>query len=410
MKRSDQGEVVLPATAVPMMEEDHASSAYRAGIIARRMANAPPKGNEPVAGGPTPPIPRLDRDVQGNGTMAQHAMQERRMNAGGEPVEAEMARQGGIIAEGPRLGPAAVPGLDIRATDILPEQAKSDPMFIEGQGSMFASNQPRLAAKYGVIRGGKVLMPHQITRQDPSNPSNRPGLRPETLKDIQALQDLEAQQQQVHVPAATISEGGRAAGSVGNVPGDDDPEPLSEADRKKVAQIVQDMDEFQYDAWRQAVMKDLLNNPGQKDILEAKERLVPYDLDIGDMVASGTLRQKVKIIPGKFEPTFEITDGQTDLALKRLIMDDSKKLEVSDRYYLDRFALMSMAAMLHSINNKPYPNFRDEEGNFDDERFMKRFNMVLKLPFPMLASLGINVMWFEMRVRKLFVAEKLGNG
>ena len=42
--------------------------------------------------------------------------------------------------------------------------------------------------------------------------------------------------------------------------------------------------------------------------------------------------------------------------------------------------------------------------------FLKKFNMVLRLPLHMLASIGVNTLWFDVRVRKLFVAEKLGNG
>ena len=133
-------------------------------------------------------------------------------------------------------------------------------------------------------------------------------------------------------------------------------------------------------------------------------------LDIGDLVTKGYIEQKVPVVPDQFEPVFKTTDGETDLALKRLIMEDSNSLEVNDRYLLDKFALMSLAAALHSVNSLVFGDHKDEHGNFDDEKFMKKFNRMLKLPMHMLASLGCHALWFEMRVRKLFVAEKVGNG
>ena len=150
----------------------------------------------------------------------------------------------------------------------------------------------------------------------------------------------------------------------------------------------------------------MLNNSEQRDIIEG--RLT--EMDVGDLLTQGYITQKVTIIPGKFEIEFKALEGETDLALKRLIMEDSASVDVSDRYFLDKFGLMSLAAVLHKVNDKAFGDYMDEHGNFDDDKFRAKFKRVLKLPMPMLASLGANAMWFDVRVRKLFVAEKLGNG
>ena len=50
------------------------------------------------------------------------------------------------------------------------------------------------------------------------------------------------------------------------------------------------------------------------------------------------------------------------------------------------------------------------EPELDEDAFWKKFEYVARFPFHMLASLGVNYFWFDVRVRKLFVAEKLGNG
>lgn len=387
---------------------DHAA-AYGVGLAARRAQNQLPKdapGQAPVAGGKVPPIPRLDGPAPSGGrTMSQIAQTQR----GRQTVPQQQPQQGGDFVERPVMHHAQTPAnLGILPMDTLPAEARNDPAFRTGNGDMFASNQPEMAQKYGVVRKGQLIPAQALV-----NPSgDRPPLRPETLADIERIKELQQAQQapNTHLndmeAELSASDASRAAATVGNLPGDTSPQPLSEEDRAKLEQAVKEMDEYEFDAWRQAMMKDLLNQPEQKEIIES--RLTPMDL--GDLVTQGFISQRVPIVHGQFEPTFMTVDGESDLALKRLIMEDSKSLEVSDRYYLDKFSLMGVAAAVQAINGKEYPPYRDDEGNFDDELFLKKFSMVLKLPLHMLASLGVNALWFDVRVRKLFVAEKLGNG
>ena len=84
----------------------------------------------------------------------------------------------------------------------------------------------------------------------------------------------------------------------------------------------------------------------------------------------------------------------------------------SDRYLLDKYALMGMTCALVKVhkNQPPLPDHRNERGDFDDNRFWEKFNKVIKLPLPMIASLGVHYFWFDVRVRKLFRVEKLKNG
>lgn len=356
------------------------ASAYAAGVAARR--GGPIKDNTPVAGGRAPSIPRLDgAPVQGSGfTMEQHAQAER----GGRAA----------VTQGPQLA----------AIDLLPDAAKADPEFRPGQGSMLAMNQPHLAAKYGVIRNGKPIAPQQLV---PPPPPGTPLLRPETQRGLEQLAAFaKAQTNPLPVEQAPASEGATAAARIGNIPGDVSEQPLSDEDRKAIKESVSQMDEFQFDSWRQAMMKDLINNEEQKKIVE--ERMKP--LDVEDLILNMEIIQRVPIIPNKFEPSFKTTSGETDLAIKRLIMEDTRSLEVSDRYYLDKFALMALCAALHAINNKPFPTYQDSNGNFDDTAFRKKLDSVLRLPLHMLASLGVHAFWFDQRVRSLFKAESLGNG
>ena len=359
-----------------------------------------PKTTALVAGGRGPSVPRLDGPTQEGVTMAQQAEAARRASAG--PVV-----PGGIV-EAPQ--PTSPAGMGLLPVDLLPEQAMQDPSFQQGHGSMYAAAQPHLAKKYGVIRNGKFIPPQKFSEQ-------RPGLRAETLRDLETLNEL-AKQQQANQPVGALhgseaeaeaslkGSAAEAAARAGNVPGDDSSEPLTEKEKEELGKAIDKMDEFDLDSFRQAMMRDIINNPDQKELIEG--RLNPLNID--EIILRNRVKQTVPIVPGKFEITFQSMTGEEDLELKRMIMEESKSVEISDRYLLDKYSFMSVAIGLHSINGKPLGDVSDDEGNFSEEKFWRKFNRVLKLPLHMLASAGVNLFWFEARVRKLFVAEKVGNG
>lgn len=366
MKRDENRPFVHPGVPTGALDP---AKAYAAGIAARR--NLPPKDNTPVAGGQPPTIPRLDGVPQSGLTMEQ---------------QGRLERGAGIT---PRLAPA----------DLLPPEARKDPAFRDGQGSMVAMNQPELAAKYGVIRGGRPVAPQQLFPA----PTGGPILKPETRRGLEKLAELAREQQSVRPEPPPESS---TTATIGNLPGDTSPAPLSDAEKQSIKESISQMDEFQFDTWRQAMQKDLLNNEEQRKIIEA--RLKPMHVE--DMVLNLHVIQRVPVIPGKFEPSFISTTGETDLAIKRLIMEDSKSLDISDRYFLDKFSLMSLCAGLHAINGKPLLAYQDAGGDFNDDLFRKKFNNMLKMPLHMLASLGVHAWWFEQRVRSLYQADALGNG
>jgi hypothetical protein len=233
---------------------------------------------------------------------------------------------------------------------------------------------------------------------------------------MQGLEMLTRLQQEQANPTGSLPESDRevdravaagpagAAARVGNLIGDNVVD--TDAAKSKLREHVEKMDEFEFDSFRQAMMRDILNNPEQKAVIEA--RLQP--LDITDMIVSGYVKQDVPVIPGKLTFTFRSMTGEEDLEVKRLIMTESKSLEVSDRYLLDKYAFMSMAVGLAAINGKPLGDVYDSNGGFSDDQFWVKYKRVIRLPLHMLASIGLNQMWFEQRARKLYVAEKVGNG
>jgi len=380
-----------------------AEAAYRAGITARK-AGGPAKYVERPGGAPTA-IPRLDAPHQPGLSMSQQAelvqratriAQERGPTDPGSIVEMPDPQQ--LVQQAP--SPA---NLGILPVDMLPDTARKDPAFIEGYGSMYASAQPNLALKYGVVRNGQHIAPQQLRPQQKQ-------LRPETLKDLETLTSLQQTAPGLHATErdseAGIPKAAEAAARVGNAIGDDSVKPLTKEEKEKLDDTIKKMDEFDLDSFRQAMMKDILNNPGQKEIIEAK--LPPLSLE--DLLMHNRVTQRIPVVPSIFEPEFQSMTAEDDLALKRLIMQESKSVEVSDRYLLDKFSFMSIAVGLKSINGKPMGTHEDDKGNFSDEKFWAKFNRILKLPIHMIASIGVNLFWFEARVRKLFVAEKVGNG
>jgi hypothetical protein len=270
---------------------------------------------------------------------------------------------------------------------------------------MYASSQPELARKYGVIRNNQRVPPQALSRpQPPLSPDGRPippkSLSPETIEGLKTLEQLQQQQAQAtqQQQEKKIEDESKAS-----LAGDAARLGSGLADRSEGPQAISEMD---LDTIRNRMVQDLLQNEQQRAIVEA--RLAP--LDLGELVMNGFITQVVPIIPGKFEPEFQSLTAEDDLGIKRLIVSEANALKVDDRYLLDKFAIMGVTCALRAINKKPLPDHRDAQGNFNDDLFWAKFNKVCKFPLPLLASLGVHYFYFDVRVRKLFVAEKIKNG
>lgn len=373
---------VLTPAATPGL--DPRVARYQQGAAQRRTAPPLPKYNEPVAGGPGPTIPHLEAPAQEGLSMADQAMQQRHA----------AHNVGSIIA------PPTVEG--ILQNDLLPSEARQDPNFRDGPGAMYAANQKELAKKYGVIRNGR-----QIPAQQLFSPQAQGGgaLKSATVEGLEAVAKFNAQRKHVEsgdqkIEADSSAGLGGAAAAAGDGPA------APPMDAAEVQRRIESMDDHDFASFRQALLKDLLNNDDQRKLIE--ERLEP--LDLTTLIMAGSVTQTVPIIPGRFEPEFQNLCAEEDLALKRLVMEETKSLGATEQYMLDKFSVMVVACGLRSINKKQLPDHRDTNGSFNDELFRKKFALVIKYPFHMIASLGLNWFWFDVRVRKLFVAEKIKNG
>lgn len=387
------------------------AAAYAANAAARaqaRRSGGLPKYTEP-AGGESVPIPLLNAPYEPGRTMAEQAGAGRPSHHQviSEAMHQHAQNIGSIvepaIAALPGVSPQRVTaaGLGILATDSLPEEAENDPQFQRGFGSMLAAAQPQMALKYGVIRNGQRLASQQL-RQHAGMGGK---LRPESLKDLQDLQSLSDKQQQASLPQndkeaeeqVLESSAAHSAHAGGE---------LRQEEDEKIKGAIELMDSFDYERIREVMTRDILNNPDQREIIESRCQ----ELNIEELILKNRVSQAVPVVPGKFIITYESMTGDEDLELKRLVMQESKSTEVTDRYLLDKFAFMALSVGLKAINGNPVPKHTDEKGDFEEKRFWIKFDWVMKRPLHMLASVGVNHTWFEQRVRKLFVAEKVKNG
>lgn len=393
---------------------------YAKSAEARRRGQLP-KYTGQVAGGPDVAIPRLDSEASGMGTMAEQAMQQRspmpmpNLGALVESMSREPALNRGIVdgsahqapppAPVGRLTGSPPPVAGVQNGDLLPEEATADPAFQRGHGSMFAINQPAMAAKYGVVRNGQRLAPQALAAG--AGPRSKAGgpqttLRQETVDGLAALRRLEEERNRVtsQVEEQQLLDE-TAAGPAGGAgkPG----EKLSEEALQK---LLDSLDDYDLDRVRQALLKDTLNNDQQRRIIES--RLPP--LDLSSLIMTGRITQVVPIQPGILEPEFQSYDGLEDLVIKRLIGEEARATGGSDRYIMDKYRLMGLTIALRSINRQHLPDYLNAEGNFDTDAFWKKYEIVARLNYHMLASLMVNWFWFDTRVRKLLRAEELGNG
>ena len=341
-----------------------------------------------------PPVPRLDQAFVPGTTMADQARAQR------QPPRGSLESLG--LGQAQASFPPAPQQPGILPGDLLPETATRDPQFRQGVGAMFASNQPELARKHGVVRNQQFIPAAQL-QTDPGKLG---------MKTVEGLKEvLEFNAQRNKVPEVAEDEqirkdseaglGGAAARTAS---------PMGSTNTKVTQEDLQRaasrMDQFDLNEFREMMLRDLINNEDQRKMVE--DRLAP--LSLNDLIMEGHVKQKVIIREGEYEPTFISFDAEEDLKLKELIAREMKTGEAADRYYLDKYSIMSIVLGTVALNGTSFGTHRDENNNFDEVRFWAKYNRMLKLPFHLMASLGVHWAWFDQRVRRLVQATNLKNG
>jgi len=330
----------------------------------RSSADALKKPTLPVGGAPPVKIPPLDADpIAHGGTMEQQASVLQDPTSPLSPVYnpqlALQQKQGRLQSEEGLDGPFAT----------LPPDAQRRPGFTPGVGSMYVANQPRLK-KQSPPPGGEAY---------------RPVLSEASRASIEALAAFQQQAQQVQeksIEAPTPEEQKREddAANLGKVLAKTETNMYDE-----LKDIIGDSEQF-----------NILNNPQRRKEIESRLGT----LDITDVIIYGEIRQDVSVRPDdKLIVTYRSVSAEEDLAVKQMMFGEAG----GDRYLMDKYTIMQLTLALVSINGEELPTHLDDRKKFNEEKFLKKFEKVIKFPVQFIADLGVQYLSFEERVRRLFV-------
>lgn len=244
------------------------------------------------------------------------------------------------------------------------EQAKlaEQNKFIPGVGSAYAANQPAYQTPAPVDHEGNA---------QPIDPRTAPrppgaGLRPDTVQALQA------------VAAANTS----------------DDEAL-----KNINKEIDDEEDVYEDNEFGEKVRSLLGNKKRAASIEARCQPMSFD----ELLMYGSVKQKVPIIPGKFEPVFRSLFGEENEEILRMM----GSVRGPDQYILDVMSLYQLTCGLYSVNGRVLPDHLDKSSDFNEEMFRAKHKVVRKMALPILADLDVNFRWFTRRVQKLTVVDDI---
>jgi hypothetical protein len=159
-----------------------------------------------------------------------------------------------------------------------------------------------------------------------------------------------------------------------------------------------------FDFDRRSEAEKIYDNEERRKRIE--ERCEPMDL--GDLIELNELRQRIPIVPGKFEVTFRSVTGYESQFIKKYLARDMSIQ--SEAYYNEKISLCTLACAITALNNSPIVHHLDVNGEVDEEIFEKKLKLLLRKPIYILADMGVNYDWFDKRARQLTTRDHLGNG
>lgn len=280
---------------------------------------------------------------------------------------------------------------------------------MSGDDRNFPQNPTQQAkAKGSVPRGGTPVVqsgPAQNVQTQPIQPPTGPrGVHMHEL----AQQLRPGAEKQARSPAEIEADMQRLAEGIKRHKAEEDPEqPPKEEKAADTEKETDDSDDLR--SWLTSPStEDLFNNTRYKKKIE--KRLEKMDVESlimhGEVVQFVPILMKVNSPQPRLSATFRSVSAMEDLAIKKRFYDE----EGPDRFMIDRYSLMNLCIGLKSLNGAEQPPHLDENGKFDEAGFKKKFEKLLKMPHQLLALLVVNYIWFDERVRKLLVADELGNG
>lgn len=186
----------------------------------------------------------------------------------------------------------------------------------------------------------------------------------------------------------------------------DDQKALDEKKLADEARMAQLFDSFDFNDQSKNVERILDNKKRKKEIEERCKAMNFEDLLLNDEV-----KQVVPIIAEKFEPTFRSITPIESLYIKQRM---SKENIQTDQYLGEKYNLLLLTCCLVDINSQPFPDHRKHHGDgtfeVDDRLFDEKLAALMRKSGYIIADLGINYYWFDIRVRRLLNPDDLKNG
>lgn len=233
-----------------------------------------------------------------------------------------------------------------------------------------------------------------------------PGLKPETLAGLQALNAAMAKQMAEETKKMPPTE-----------PTTDEklePKPAAKAaapddTKREVRSRLDELDDLEFDRVMRSIQQDAIQNEEARRAV--KERVKPFDLV--SVLAEGEFRQEVPIIPGQLTVYYRsisaIENQAMRLLLAQQIAEDKRKENIAPEI----FGLMQTVCTVYRINGQELPAHMTGTGynkTFNEDAFKQKFEMFSRYPTVLLHALGTHGYWFEQRTREAFSHEALKTG
>lgn len=148
----------------------------------------------------------------------------------------------------------------------------------------------------------------------------------------------------------------------------------------------------------------VLNNKKRRQAIEA--RCEPMKLE--DLILKNEVQQVVPIVQGQLEVTFRSMTPEENLFIKQYIAKNDAAQ--NENYLIEKFGICQLVCSLVAVNGKTFVDHRGQDGSPDEKLFEQKLKTLIKMSGYLVADLGINYFWFDIRVRRLLNPESLGNG
>lgn len=213
-----------------------------------------------------------------------------------------------------------------------------------------------------------------------------------------------------------------AASASGEAPGDEAAEAGSSSPSEAPGDAAE-RDEKMRDVERAVAEADLANMlaaqvsrmpEAQRALVHPERRRRIEDLlepmNVEDLIITGSVQQRIPIIPGKYEMTLRLPKQHEILFCLKFM----QKQTGSDAYIENLYNLSIWTCATVQIGEKILTNHLSDEGSFDEEvndaGFLERMGFLLSQAAMVIADIGVQYDWFLKRASSLLVGDALKNG